>query len=232
METVIDNFNLRTAEVEKYYKVLLILDDERVSITKQFASRKTNIVLDNDAIKVMKSTCFLLLYNLIESSIRESFTTLYEQINSEASGIENYNESFRKLWLNQHFKKIDPMSSTQNTYRDILSDVVSKILLPENFNMNSESLPISGNIDAQKIRELFSNHQIDLNIHYRALGGGELRTVKDKRNALAHGSVSFSECGQEYTVEALINIKKKTVIYLRSSLKNMKKYSNRRGYAI
>ncbi|WP_321306058.1 MAE_28990/MAE_18760 family HEPN-like nuclease [Marinifilum fragile] len=232
METIIENFNQRYAEVEKYYKVLLTLDDERVSIIRNGDVRKRKIKLDSDALKVMKSTCFLLLYNLIESSIRESFTYLYEKINSEENSIENYTDEFKKLWLNQHFKNIDPVSSNQATYRTVINSIVEKILNSEDFNMDSELLPISGNIDAQKIRELYKKHNIKLNIHHRAFGGGELRTVKDKRNALAHGNITFSECGREYTVDDLVNIKKRTVIYLRSSLRYMKIFTESRKYAV
>jgi hypothetical protein len=232
VQIVIENFDQRSQEIEKYYKVLLILDDKKVSIIKSGNLRKRTIKLDNDALKVMKSTCFLLLYNLIESTIRESFSFLYEKINSEASSIENYSESLRKLWLNQHFKKIDPVSSNQSTYRGLISNLIGKILNFEEFNMDAESLPISGNIDAKKIRELFRKHNIKLNVHRQALGGGELITVKEKRNALAHGNISFSECGREYTVEDLVGIKKRTVIYLRSTLRDMKKFTERREYAI
>lgn len=230
MQSVIDNFLIRTREVEKYYKVLEVLDDERISIIKHYSSRRRKISLDSDALKIMKSTCFLLLYNLVESTVRESFTTLYEQINKEESTLEYYNEYFRKLWLHQHFKTIDPISSNQNTYRTVASTIVEKILNSETFEMKSDHLPISGNLDAKKIKELFKKHKIKLQIHHKALGGGELQTVKDKRNGLAHGNISFSECGQEYTVKDLINIKKKTVSYLKSSLTNIKRYSEKRGY--
>lgn len=232
MQTVIENFGQRSQEIEKYYKVLLILDDENVSIIKSGNLRKRTIKLDNDALKVMKATCFLLLYNLVESSIRESFTFLYEKINSEEHKIENYNESFRKLWLNQRFKNIKPISSSQITYKTLIFEIVDEILNSHNFEMDPCSLPISGNLDARKIKDLFSKHSINLDIHHRAFGGGELRTVKEKRNALAHGNVSFSECGREYTVDDLVNIKKRTVVYIRSTLRNMKKFTERREYAI
>lgn len=231
MQSVFENFEGKVVEVEKYYKVLETLDDARTRIYKQYATRKSVITLDIDALKIMKSTCFLMLYNLIESTVRESFSELYDQVNREEETLNKFNESFRKLWLKQQFKNADPISSNQNTYRDIVSSVVDGILKEDNFSLNSDHLPISGNLDAKKIRELFNNHSIDLKIHYTALGGGELRTVKDKRNELAHGNISFSECGQEYTVEDLLNIKRKTVTYLRSTLRFIKKYSEKKGYA-
>ncbi|AXT50316.1 hypothetical protein D1818_05530 [Aquimarina sp. BL5] len=232
MQDVLDNFNERVKEVEKYYKVLETLDDTRTVIYKQYANRKSIVSLDNDALKIMKSTCFLILYNLVESTIKESFTELYDQINNEETTIDQINTSFRKLWIKQQFKNADPLSSNQNTYREIITTVVNSILDMEFFTLNSNHLPISGNLDARKIRELYNKHSIDLKIHYTALAGGELRTVKDKRNALAHGNISFSQCGQEYTVEDLINIKRKTVTYIKSSLRYIKKYADGNGYAV
>ncbi len=231
MQNVLDNFSERVDEVEKYYKVLQLLNNDDVSIIKKNRSQNRRIQLDNDVLKVMKSTCFLVLYNLIESCVRESFTYLYDSINSESSFINVYKKGFKKVWINQHFKIIDPTSSNQNTYREIATEMINKILASESFFLNSDKLPIAGNLDARKIRELFNSHNIKLTIHHQAFGGAELKTVKDKRNDLAHGNVSFCECGREYSVDDLVNIKKQTVIYLRSTLRNMKKFVDERKYA-
>jgi len=232
VETIFENFRERIEEVNKYYKVLDILEDERVTLVKKSSDRTYKITIDADVNKVLKSTCFLLLYNLIESTVRETFTYLYDTINSENKIIEDYKEEFRTIWLKQHFKNIDPISSNQNTYKEIVSEVINKIIQTENFNMDSSKLPLSGNLDARKIRKLYKEHNIELKVHYRAFGGGELRTIKDHRNELAHGNVSFTECGRQYTLESLQNIKNRTIIYLKSTLRNMDKFIEQKNYAV
>lgn len=232
MESIIENFDTRIVEVENYYRILAILEDEKVTIVKKGANRNYKVQLDPDVNKVLKSTCFLLLYNLIESTVRETFTCLYDHVNSKKETIEKFREEFRKMWLKQHFKRIDPLSSNQKTYREIISDIVNMIIDEEDFTMDSTKLPISGNLDARMIRKLYQDHNIKLKVHHRAFGGGELKTIKDHRNELAHGFVSFTECGRQYTLESLENIKRRTIIYLRSTLRDMSKFIESENYAV
>ncbi|MEM9549345.1 MAG: MAE_28990/MAE_18760 family HEPN-like nuclease [Bacteroidota bacterium] len=231
MVDVISRFEERVVEIDSYYNVLDLLTDPRVDIVKRYQRYSKVVSLDNEALKILKSTCFLLLYNLIESTIRDSFSNLYDKINTEPGKHDDYNEQFQRLWLDQHFKIADPYSSNQNTYKNIVSEIIDKIISESPLSLDSNKLPISGNLDARRIRKLFSDHNIKLKVHHKAFGGGELRTVKDNRNDLAHGSISFTDCGQQYTIGQLQNIKKRTIIYLRSTLRYLRKFSDNRGYA-
>jgi hypothetical protein len=47
---------------------------------------------------------------------------------------------------------------------------------------------------------------------------------------LAHGVVSFSECGKDYTIAELQQIKKEVVGYLRGILKNVDSYIVNKEY--
>ena len=143
----------------------------------------------------------------------------------------NQKKFVKELWISQKFKSIDPLSSNQTSYRNLIKSMVEDILSASPVSLNPEILPISGNLDARKIRTLFKNHNIPTYAHYRSLQGAELKTIKDKRNSLAHGSESFSDCGQQYTVQSIIDIKRQAVIYLRSSLKNVQKYIENTKYA-
>ena len=67
-------------------------------------------------------------------------------------------------------------------------------------------------------------------IHHRAKGGVELGTVKEQRNALGHGNVTFTECGRQYAVSDLERIKRQTVVFVRSILKNVKRYLEEDAY--
>lgn len=44
---------------------------------------------------------------------------------------------------------------------------------------------------------------------------GPLALVKQLRNRLAHGSISFAQCAEDVTVERLVELKNKTVDYLK-----------------
>lgn len=53
---------------------------------------------------------------------------------------------------------------------------------------------------------------------------GPLRLVKLFRNKLAHGSISFSECGENVTVSDLKEIKEKSELYLREVIRHFREF--------
>lgn len=221
MNSVIDDFNERVSEIDQYLQLLQLLS---LPTAKIHCENQRSKSINGVALKTMKASCFLMLYNLVESSIRGSMIKLYEKMNSENKGLREFDIFVKELWVAQQFKNIDPFSSNQTSYRNLIKSMVEEALNSAPVFLDSRNLPISGNLDAKKIRELFDAHKISTHAHYRALHGAELKTIKDNRNLLAHGDQSFSGCGQQYTVQAIIGIKKQTVIFLRSALKNVSKY--------
>lgn len=228
MQDVINNFNERVKEVDEYINLLQQISHPTAKIhTDGKKARRVN----NIALKTMKASCFLMLYNLVESAITDSMEALYEQVNSENKELGDFDKCVREIWIEQRFKDMDPFSSNQTSYRKLIKKMVDEVLAETTLNLDPAKIPISGNLDARAIRSIFERHKIPVTVHYRAFGGAELRTIKDKRNSLAHGSESFSYCGQQYTVQTIIDIKKQAVVYLRSSLRNVKKYLEDTKYA-
>ncbi|MBL0247432.1 MAG: hypothetical protein IPQ28_07575 [Sphingobacteriales bacterium] len=91
---------------------------------------------------------------------------------------------------------------------------------------------ISGNIDGRKIKEFSTKHGFSDRTHKNANNGNKLHQVKTQRNNLAHGNISFAECGRNYGIGQLRDTKKEVILYLRNILRNIKKYLDERQYAI
>ena len=87
----------------------------------------------------------------------------------------------------------------------LIDHVMNKLVI----ELDEEALPISGNLDARQIRDLCSSHGIAHTTPQNAKGGRALLTVKDQRNALSHGDLSFSECGRQFELVDLRRIKDK-----------------------
>lgn len=228
MESVITSFQERVGEIEEYLALLQLISRPNTKVHSE--GRKPKQV-DTVVLKTMKASCFLMLYNLVESSIKSSMEKLYEKMNSEERALLEFNSYVKNIWINQKFRDMDPFSSNQTSYRNLIQSMVDDILVENSVYLDSRKLHIGGNLDADEIRLLFDKHKISTTTHYRAFGGGELKTIKDKRNLLAHGAISFADCGQEYSVKDIIGIKKQAVVYLRSSLRNVKKYMEQTKYA-
>lgn len=61
---------------------------------------------------------------------------------------------------------------------------------------------------------------------------GPLTLVKDLRNRLAHGSISFAQCAEDVTVGRLVDLKGKTVAYLREVVICFSNYIQAHEYLI
>jgi hypothetical protein len=61
---------------------------------------------------------------------------------------------------------------------------------------------------------------------------GPLGLVKDLRNKLAHGSISFAECGDNVTVSDLRDITDKTAKYMRQVILQFVSFVDSHGYLI
>jgi hypothetical protein len=228
MQNVVDDFNERVKEIEEYLHILQMLAEPNVRIKTDTGKQEAVSLV---ALKTMKASCFLMLYNLVESTIINSMTNLYETMNSEGRCLLDFDSCVKEVWIEQQFRNMDPFSSNQTSYRNLIKTMVDAVLNSQPIFLRPDKLHISGNLDAREIRRIFEKHKIPTQTHYRAFGGGELRTIKDQRNSLAHGAVSFASCGQGFTVSSIIDIKKQTVVYLRSALRNIRRHIKSTHYA-
>jgi hypothetical protein len=229
MQTVLDDFADRVAEVERYIKVLERLENPDVVLYDK-STRREKRVFEEGSLKVMKATVFLLIYNIVESAIRSAFGQLYEEIENEGMTGSTLSSDLRKIWIQQHFKSLDNDSSSIRTFRELTERIVEKIASGSTLKLDDRLMPVSGNLDSDTIRQVCNRHGVSTRVHRHASGGVELKTVKDQRNSLAHGNSSFSDCGQQYAVADLKRIMRQTVVFVRSILNNVKDYSDRKQY--
>jgi len=213
MDNVIEDFKDRVEEIDNYLKMLEILLDPEVQI--RIRDRTKSI---SKSESTLKGAFFLLLYSLVESTIKKGIERLYATINSEEECITFFKKEVAEIWFGQQCQS------------KIMEEFVNKVFENETLVLDTK-VEFSGNLDAKKIREIFEKHSIRTIVHYRARKGGELLTVKTRRNNLAHGD-SFSECGRDYTTADLHRIKKSTVVFLRGLLKNIEKHIGEKKYAI
>ncbi|WP_298065460.1 MAE_28990/MAE_18760 family HEPN-like nuclease [uncultured Acinetobacter sp.] len=83
----------------------------------------------------------------------------------------------------------------------------------------------SGNLDSREARKVFKHYGINI---LKEEGG--LKTIKDGRNKLAHGELTFEEYGRTLTIQQLKDLKEKVFIYFDSLLSQVKEYIERENY--
>lgn len=215
MLNVINEFNTRVREIDGYFKLLDSIINQNAHLF--YPSKKSHKVkkFDDELIKVMKANSFLLLYNLIESSIKLSITEVYDSITLKTSKYEEVTDQIRKIWISENYKNFREKGTDFifETINNIAEDVIQLKFKPEKV--------ISGNIDGLKIREFSTLIGFSNSTHHLAKNGVKLHQVKKLRNDLAHGAISFSQCGRQYTYDDLFETKQQVIIYLRGILNNI-----------
>ena len=167
---------------------------------------------------------FLLLYNLVESSTRQALNEIYESITAKNVRYSSLKDEIKKIWIKENYNNFANKGHEEifTSISNIASDLINIKFKPEKI--------ISGNIDGKKIREFSEKYGFSNKVHVNANKGEKLYIVKNQRNKLAHGHSSFAECGREYTISDLKEIKKEVILYMGRILKNIDKYLSKNIY--
>lgn len=232
MQTVLDEFDKRVAEIDRFFALLKALEDPALKLCFPTLTNRRSRRIDPEWPSILRAAAFLMIYNLVESAIRDAFNFLYDKIKSEKQSCETLREEFRQLWIEQAHRGIDSFSASQKTYKDKAQELVEDVVKKVTISMDGRRLPISGNLDGPAVIEVCKRHGMTYKIHKAAQNGWRLTTVKTQRNALAHGNVSFVECGRQFSTPELESIKNQAFKFVRSVLTNVRRFAERRKYAV
>ena len=98
-------YNKRLHEVEVYFETLKMFDNGSCSIKCiDILGNETTKEIDSELSTILKANGFLLLYNLIESTIRKSIDAVITSMHTSSVTFRNLSEELRKLWIKQEGK--------------------------------------------------------------------------------------------------------------------------------
>ena len=222
MKTTRAEYTKRLKEVTLYFDTIKLLDNGDCSIIcKDINGIVKEKIIDNELAKIMNANGFLLLYNLIEATIRNSISAILNSISTDKLTFKLLSDNLKKLWINQEINNTKDISK----FKEKVSELSEKILNDSLLEFSQECINISGNIDAQKIRDIAKKFG-----YLEPKDGRGLQTIKDKRNQLAHGEFTFSDIGKNYTSNDLIEYKSEVVSFIEGVLNNVEVYINTKGY--
>ena len=215
-------FDKRIEEINTYFQLLTTIDRGDCQIHCRTIDGGENVEPINvELVKILKANGFLLLYNLIEATIRKSLEAIFSAIHLENLTFQQLSDNLKKLWINQ---KTLPLKEgidavTYDKIRGLLEDVAKSIIDNQIMQLETECIRISGNIDARSIREIAAKIGFE-----QSRDGSLLETIKNKRNHLAHGEFTFGEIGKEVSVNDMIRFKDNTCTHLTDVLNNIEDY--------
>lgn len=216
------DFNERSREVSKYFMFLKSLEQGTTKLTREGKGGipKTKEI-DSELIKTLKASGFLLLYNLVEATMRNAIEAIFDELKSQGVSYDQIRPELKKIVL-KNLKKRDP----DRIFSSITTISIDIIIA----GFDKEDL-FSGNLDGRKIRTTATEYGFSHLTNYARTGDGiDLLIIKSNRNDLAHGFKSFAEVGRDKTTDELLEIKNKTVRYLREILQNIEQYLSNQDY--
>lgn len=220
--TLFEDFDKRAQEVSKYFFLLKNLEQGSIQLSMGNPNKQKIKNIDTELEKTLKATGFLLLYNLIESTIRSAIQSIFDDIAKESVSFNDLKKNIKKIVIN-NLKKNKNTDDLLNTMNDISLDIIS-------VSFDKGKL-FSGNIDARKIKDTAESYGFSYKTDaQKTQNGHDLLKIKTNRNYLAHGFESFKDIGKENTAEELLQIKKRVICYLREILQNIEEYISKQEY--
>jgi len=225
MDNTKQDFDNRKHEIENYFEFLLIFDDDNTKIEYKKGGEIVKEKIQPQFQIILIANAFLILYNLIESTVRNSIIEIYTKIEDDEIAFEDMSEKLQKIWIKQTTDKLKENNFKPETLRDYVFSLANDILQKETIKLAKDKMDFSGNLDAGKIRELADKIGFD-----KVVNGRNLVRIKDKRNRLAHGQQTFYDVGKDFSVGELNEFKNETFAYLLDIINNIEKFIIAQNY--
>ena len=228
MESFEQAFEERLQEIEVYLDLLEALEQQVQSGSPQFGDNGTIITVQQQ--RILYSSVYLQLYSLVESTVTRCVDAITNVVINKSLQPTELSVELRREWV-----RFTARTHAELNYENRLESALN---LCEHL---IHSLPISefevekgggGNWDDQEIYKLSQRLGLTMNITSQTKrlvkqplkdGKGALALIKSLRNKLAHGNISFAECGEGITVSDLRDLTKRTADYLREVVACFKK---------
>lgn len=221
MELVRSVFDERVNDIESYFDLVFHLE---LAISSGSAILGSGYTVKPEQQKIMYSSIYLHLYNLIESTISTLIDAVERHATSGINGqLELLTEKMRKLYVTSVAAPYELLTNEKRLEKAILLFEQVLKLQPINIKIPPGG---GGNWDVIEIEKLSKNIGVNITLTsplkqkvMRPFRDDKapIRLIKEIRNKLAHGDISFAECGKNHVssdFRSLIDIVKEYLTYI------------------
>jgi hypothetical protein len=221
MEALGSAFEERLAEIESYLVFLEGIEVEARSGPPRLGTDGALITTQQQ--RILYSGVFLQLYNLVEATVVRCLDGVTDAALNVGSWLPgDLTKELRREWV-----RVVARTHVEMNYEHRLEHALN---LCQHL---VGALPVSGfkvekggggNWDDEAIENIATRLGFNLQVTEATYSGikrpfrddlGPLKLVRQLRNSLAHGSISFAECGENLTVGELRDLVGRTAAYLR-----------------
>jgi len=209
MITFQDTYDSRKKEIENFLELMKFLEkkenereDGKSKFSEFFYAETGGIHLTYQSlINILKSNVSLMIYNIIEYTVTNLIDSIYDEIRVNHLSYIDVNDSIRNLWRKTILRSVNDPNANFSTFLRKNEEIISAILSNNELNMYAKNTLPGGNLDGTSIKETFESHGIQVRTSSRNYRPDILIGIKENRNNLAHGSVSFVEAMREDSID-------------------------------
>lgn len=230
-------YNNRRSEIEKFIEVMKFLENKEMTLTDegnlfdQFFHAEDEIMLSyQDLVNIMKSNLSLMIYNLIEFSVTNLIECIYTKIKADELSYIEINDQLKKLWTEASLKYSKDPNANHTTFVKKSEEIIEKIISKSTITLRARDILPGGNLDGVSISETMKKHGITINQSSANYRPDILSNIKNKRNDLAHGSVSFVEALRNSSISDIETNANIVFLFLNELIENVTKYIEKKSY--
>ena len=229
--TLFEDFDKRAQEVRRYFIFLKNLEQGSIQLSMGNTNNTKIKPINNDLEKTLKATGFLLLYNLVEATMRNAIETIFDELKTQRVSFDEVREEIKKIVIkNVRNETIQTENDLLLGLRNISVDIIS-VTFDALMKKENKRRLFSGNVDSREIKETAKIYGFSSTTNKEKTRDGiDLLNIKTNRNDLAHGFKSFEEVGKDATADELLEIQKRVICYLRGILENIESYLSNEKY--
>ena len=221
MDDFTQGFEERLLEIRTYLDFLEAIDEQVQQGTPQLG--ENGAIITPQQQKILYSSVYLQLYNLVESTVNKCLDAISKYVVNSSLKPNDLSIALRKEWV-----RCIARTHVDLSYENRLESAVNLC----NYLVNT--LPISedfilekgggGNWDDEEIYKFSKRLGLSLSISTDVQQAikkpikndmGTLALIRDYRNKLAHGNLSFAECGENTTAHDLRELTDRVALYMR-----------------
>lgn len=224
-------FDKRINEVEYYFYCLEQLyrfNDQKQSevLKKKMISKEHDF---QDFLIILKANSFIVLYNLIEASIKNLILNIYDEVEMMSLTYDEVCDKLKNMWVDVYYNSLSHTTTNYSQHKEKAKVMIEFIIDEKKVEFGGD-VKLSGNADLYNIKKIFDNHGLSIPSEISRNVGGGLLEVKNKRNSIAHGKISFIDGGRDSSLNDLFRYKQEIFSFLIALENVVGDYINNKEY--
>ncbi len=185
---------------------------------------------------IMRASCILMFYNLLESIVILAIDRIHVFISTQDNlKYQDASDELKKIWIEYKYKNFEDENRGSDKIFQILKNINNDHIKIYDENAKDKTdylnkvkgVSFSGKIDGKQVKLFAEKYGFEKN---KRVEGKKLVQIKHQRNNLAHGEMSFQNCGRNFSFFQIKKFKQETFLFLDEFLNNVDEFLTTKKY--